>query len=120
MSKSSKKSGKSSKTNELSYIEENTKIHYELDVREIINQYNPSKNKTSNIMNKFEKPAVLGKRATQIAYGAEALFDVPATMYKVVEIAEEELRLKKTPYILERDLGNGKIEFWKISDMIIF
>jgi len=94
-------------------------VHYEPDIREIMNSYDPSKNTSSNIMNKFEKTTILGKRATQIAYGADALFDVPPTMYSVIEIAEEELRLKKTPYILERDLGNNKREYWKIADMII-
>lgn len=97
----------------------NTQIHYEPDIREIMNSYDPTKNTSSNIMNKFEKTTILGKRATQIAYGADALFDVPPTMSSVIEIAEEELRLKKTPYILERDLGNGKKEYWKIADMII-
>lgn len=96
-----------------------SQVHYEHDIREIMNNYDPSKNTSSNIMNKFEKTTILGKRATQIAYGADALFNVPPTMYCVIEIAEEELRLKKTPYIIERDLGNGKKEYWKIADMII-
>lgn len=110
-----KTSNKSNKLNS----SDNFNIHYELDIRDIMNKYDPNKNISSSIMNKFEKTAILGKRATQIAYGADALFDVPSTMYNVIEIAEEELRLKKTPYILERDLGNGKFEYWKIADMII-
>jgi len=109
---------KNSKT-PLSSNSNDTQIHYEPDIREIMNSYDPTKNTSSNIMNKFEKTTILGKRATQIAYGADALFDVPPTMSSVIEIAEEELRLKKTPYILERDLGNGKKDYWKIADMII-
>lgn len=108
-----------SKKTPLSNNSNDTQIHYEPDIREIMNSYDTSKNSSSNIMNKFEKTTILGKRATQIAYGADALFDVPPTMSSVIEIAEEELRLKKTPYILERDLGNGKKEYWKIADMII-
>lgn len=118
---STKKSTKTTKknTNTNTNNNETITIHYEPDIREIMNKYDPSKNTSSPIMTKFEKTTILGKRATQIAYGADALFDVPPTMYSVVEIAEEELRLKKTPYIVERDLKNGKFEYWKIADMII-
>ena len=122
-SKGSSSSKSSTKNNNsktpLSSNNNDTQIHYEPDIREIMNSYDPTKNTSSNIMNKFEKTTILGKRATQIAYGADALFDVPPTMSNVIEIAEEELRLKKTPYILERDLGNGEKEYWKIADMII-
>ena len=119
--KSSTKSNTKAKTKSDKQLinEETSKIHYEPDIREIMSNYDPSKNTSSTIMTKFEKTTILGKRATQIAYGADALFDVPPTMYNVVEIAEEELRLKKTPYIVERDLKNGKYEYWKIADMII-
>lgn len=116
---SKKNTSKNKNTKTLLTSDNDTLVHYEPDIREIMNSYDPSKNTSSNIMNKFEKTTILGKRATQIAYGSEALFDVPPTMNSVIEIAEEELRLKKTPYILERDLGNGKKEYWKIADMII-
>lgn len=92
---------------------------YTDDYRNILKNYDPVKNKTTPIMTSFEKALVLGKRATQIAYGAEPLFDVPARMTKVEDIAEEELRLRKVPFIIKRDLGNNKHEFWKIKDMII-
>ena len=36
----------------------------------------------------------------------------------VVEIAEIELKERKTPFIIKRDLPSGKNEFWKLSDMI--
>jgi DNA-directed RNA polymerase subunit K/omega len=114
-----KNTTKSCKKNTYVKQNESISVHYEPDIRELMNKYDPSKNTTSTIMTKFEKTTILGKRATQIAYGADALFDVPPTMHRVVEIAEEELRLKKTPYIVERDLQNGKFEYWKIADMII-
>lgn len=118
MSSKNSKNSRSVKLNNVD-LDTNTNIRYEPDIREIMCNYDPSKNVSSNIMNKFEKTMILGKRATQIAYGADALFDVLPTMNNVIEIAEEELRLKKTPYIIERDLGNGKVEYWKIADMII-
>jgi DNA-directed RNA polymerase subunit K/omega len=90
------------------------------DYRSILDHYeeNKKKNTTSPVMTVFEKALVLGKRATQIAYGAEPLFDVPARLTKVEEIAEEELRLGKNPFMIKRDLGNNKYEYWAVRDMI--
>jgi DNA-directed RNA polymerase subunit K/omega len=93
---------------------------YMPDYRSILDHYEENKktNTTSPVMTVFEKALVLGKRATQIAYGAEPLFDVPARLTKVEEIAEEELRLGKNPFIIKRDLGNSKFEYWAVRDMI--
>lgn len=93
---------------------------YMPDYRAILDNYEEMKknNTTSPVMTIFEKALVLGKRATQIAYGAEPLFDVPARLTTVEAIAEEELRLGKNPFIIKRDLGNGKYEYWAARDMI--
>lgn len=94
-------------------------VEYQEDYRQIMLAYDTTQRVTDPMMTVFEKSLIIGKRATAIAYGAEPLIEVPARMVNVVEIAEEELRQKKTPYIVRRDLGNGKYEFWKIRDMII-
>ena len=93
---------------------------YMPDYRSILDHYEENKktNTTSPVMTVFEKALVLGKRATQIAYGAEPLFDVPARLTKVEDIAEEELRLGKNPFMIKRDLGNSKFEYWAVRDMI--
>lgn len=93
---------------------------YMPDYRSILDHYEENKknNTTSPVMTVFEKAIVLGKRATQIAYGAEPLFDVPVRLTKVEDIAEEELRLGKNPFMIKRDLGNGKFEYWAVRDMI--
>jgi DNA-directed RNA polymerase I, II, and III subunit RPABC2 len=96
-----------------------SQTEYQEDYRQIMLAYDTTTRVTDPMMTVFEKSLIIGKRATAIAYGAEPLIDVPARMVNVVEIAEEELRQKKTPYIVRRDLGNGKYEFWKIRDMII-
>lgn len=89
------------------------------DYRMLLMNYDPQKNTTRPIMSKYEKAFVLGKRATMLSKGAEPLIDVPEGETDVVAIAEEELNKKLTPFIIERDLGNGKKEIWKIKDMII-
>lgn len=89
------------------------------DYRLMLINYDPKKNKTRPIMSKYEKAFVIGKRATQIERGAEPLIDVPPGTESAVEIAEMELYANLTPFIVERDLGNGIKEIWKIADMII-
>lgn len=96
---------------------ETLSVEYMDDYRNFMINYDPSKNKNAPELTKYELALIIGKRATQIAQGAIPLFDVPARMTKVDEIAEEELRQKKTPFIIRRDLGNGKYEFWKLKDM---
>lgn len=96
---------------------ESLSVEYMDDYRNLMLNYDPTKNKSAPEMTKYELALVIGKRATQIANGAIPLIDVPARMTRVDEIAEEELRQKKTPFIIRRDLGNGKYEYWKIKDM---
>jgi DNA-directed RNA polymerase subunit K/omega len=91
-------------------------IVYENDYREIIMNYNPKKNVSIPVLTDYEIAFILGKRATQIAYGSIPLIEVKAGMNHI-QIAEEELKQKKTPYIIKRTIGN-KIEYYKICDMV--
>jgi DNA-directed RNA polymerases I, II, and III subunit RPABC2 len=90
---------------------------YETDYRDIMTKYNVSKNITRPKMTQYEKALVLGKRATQISSGAKPNITVKVGM-TVVEIATEELRQKKVPFIIKRPIGN-KFEYWKIKDLIV-
>lgn len=74
-------------------------------------------NITKNKLTKYEITTIIGVRATQISNGVIPLINVPPNMTNVVEIAELELKQKKTPFIVERDL-NTKKEYWKIEDMV--
>ena len=91
-------------------------IVYENDYREIIMNYNPKKNVSIPVLTDYEIAFILGKRATQIAYGSIPLIEVKSGMNHI-QIAEEELKQKKTPYIIKRTIGN-KIEYYKICDMV--
>ena len=118
--KSARKSGNSSTAiKPIAAVEQETIPIEEFhdDYRNLMLNYDPAKNKTSPEMTKYEKALIIGKRATQIANGAIPLIDIPARMTNAIEIAEEELRQKKTPIIVRRDLGNNKYEFWRIRDM---
>lgn len=117
-SSSKTKSTKKSTTNQQSQSVNNYDTVTE-DYRMLLMNYDPLKNVTRPIMSKYEKAFVLGKRATMLANGAEPLIDVPDGETDIIAIAEEELNKKLTPFIIERDLGDGKKEIWKIKDMII-
>ena len=73
-------------------------------------------NKTIPRLTNFEKSKILGIRAQQIENGAQPLIKPKAFMNNVLDIAEYELKEKKTPYILKRSVGKN-YEYWKIEDL---
>ena len=76
--------------------------------------------KTVPFITKYEKTRILGQRAKQIDAGAIPFVTVPPNIIDGYQIALIELREKKIPFIIKRPLpGNGGVEYWKVSDMII-
>ena len=90
------------------------------DYVDLYKNYDVSKNISEPILSKFEYTKILGMRAQQIAMGAEPLIKVTRDLNSVVLIAEEELRQRKTPMILQREIGKNKFEYWKIEDLVIY
>ncbi len=88
---------------------------YDSDYRQIMMDYDPSKNKSPPILSIYEVPLMIGKRATQIAYGAHPLIEIKPGMTHI-DIAEGELRQKKIPFMIRRHVG-GKPEYWRIEDL---
>lgn len=92
-------------------------IEYKNDYREIMSTYNTKNNESNPHMTIYEATLIIGKRATQISYGAEPVID-----YELTEtpesIAIRELITKEIPFIVKRKLGS-KVEYWKIKDMLI-
>ena len=89
----------------------------EQDYRSILSQYDVSKNNSRPIITIYERSLLIGKRATQIAYGASPLITVEAGMNEVA-IAEEELKQRRMPLIIKRTIGDHT-EYWKPADMIL-
>jgi DNA-directed RNA polymerase subunit K/omega len=89
------------------------------DIYEVLENYETlkKKNKSINILNKYERTKILGIRSAQISNGAKPLIIVPKYMTNELDIATEELDQRKTPFILQRIVGN-KTEYWKIEDLI--
>jgi DNA-directed RNA polymerase subunit K/omega len=93
----------------------NLETNFKCDYREIINTYNPKNNKTSSKLSLYEATLIIGKRATQITYGADPVIDYKDTDTPE-QIAINELLSKKIPFIIKRQVNNI-IEYWKIDDM---
>lgn len=91
-----------------------------LDFQDINHAYDPSKNKTSNILTKYEKVKMLGLRAEQIQRGSTVYIDMDTVpIFNALAIAKLELNQKKLPFMISRKLPNGENEYWKLEDMII-
>ncbi|ELP88937.1 DNA-directed RNA polymerase I, II, and III subunit RPABC2, putative [Entamoeba invadens IP1] len=73
---------------------------------------------TTKFMTKYEKARVLGTRALQISMNAPVFVNLNG-MTDPLQIAMEELKEKKIPFIIRRRLPNGSYEDWKISELII-
>jgi len=100
-------------------ILDNISINQINDYTNVYQDYDISNNITTNKMSKYEYTKVLGMRAQQITMGAVPLINVNDDMKSAIEVAEEELRQRKTPYIIARKINSKKTDFWKIEDMVI-
>ena len=100
---------------------EHTIIDDQSNFNEIVANYNPLNNLSKNIMTKYEKTSIVGVRMEQLAYGAASTLSVEELkkFKNIKDIANEELRKKKIPFMLLRTLPNKSQEYWRISDMII-
>ena len=74
--------------------------------------------KTSKILNKYEKTKILSERAEQLYEGAIPLIPNADKYNNVLEIAEEELKEKKIPFIIKR-MVNNKFVYIKIEDLVL-
>jgi len=111
VSKALKASKKPSKKQDISEIFNDDDVDY----RYIITNYDFSKNKTLPKITRYEKALLVGKRAKQIEEGAIPNVKVLPGQTSI-DIAEEELRQRKIPFIIKRPIGN-KFEYWKPIDM---
>lgn len=101
-------------------IEGPTLINHEEDIAILREDYENLKKKyiTRPFLNKYEKTAVISERSQQLANGSLPLLKNPEVYSSVYEIALEELRQGKIPFIIRRPLSNG-YEYWKLEDLKI-
>tara|TARA_Y100000389_G_C17456156_1_gene518316 strand:+ start:2726 stop:3061 length:336 start_codon:yes stop_codon:yes gene_type:complete len=68
-------------------------------------------------LNKYEKTKIISERAQQLSNGSISFLKNPETYSSVQEIALEELKQNKIPFIIERPIPNG-VEYWKLEDCL--
>lgn len=70
------------------------------------------------ILTKYEKTKILSERTQQLSNGSVSFLKNPESYATIFDIAQEELKQKKIPFILKRPVAN-KFEYWKLSDLTI-
>ena len=89
------------------------------DASDITDLYDIKKNIKNNKMNKYQYTNVLGIRATQIALGSQPKIEITSDMESAEQVAEEELRQRKTPFFVAREINKNHIDLWRVEDMEI-
>ena len=91
----------------------------------LMKDYDPKNNKSTPVLSKYERAAVLGHRIEQLARGSQAFVPIPVlppgtpTHALPTLIAEEELRQGKIPFVLKRKLPDGTAEYWRLRDLVL-
>ena len=88
------------------------------DYADIMRSYDPSKNKTKNLLSKYERVKIIGIRTEQLQRGAVPLVSWSGE-FDPRSIALEELRQRKVPFMICRKLPDGSKEYFRLDDMII-
>ncbi len=86
-----------------------------LSYHQIINHIAKTPKKTFPFLTKYEKTRIIGVRIEQLSRGAKPNVNTKG-MTSIREIAEEELRQRKTPFMIRRPLPNGQYEYWKMEE----
>ena len=74
------------------------------------------KYKTQAYLTKYERTKILSERSSQIDDGSVIYLDDYSLFDNSYEIACEELKQRKLPFIIKRPYGNT-FEYWKLADL---
>ena len=87
----------------------NNEVHEKLNDEKISQPY----------LTKYEYAKIIGIAAQQIESGRKPLVKPPASFRHPIEIAEYELKKKKTLIIIKRKLPNDVFEYFTLDQLII-
>ena len=82
---------------------------------EVIEKNKKVKKKTVPFLNKFEKARLLGVRIQQLSAGAQPKISTEG-FNTIQDIVDEELKQRKIPLIIKRNLPNGDSEEWRLEE----
>jgi DNA-directed RNA polymerase I, II, and III subunit RPABC2 len=89
-------------------------------IEEITHQATKNR-RTLPILSKYEKAKIIGIRAQQISMGSYIYLDNIETLSNPLDVAKEELRQKRTPLLVRRNIVGKKgtiFEDWRIEELI--
>jgi len=87
------------------------------DSNSILKNYDVRKNKTKNIMSKYERTKVIYERMLMLSSGSKSYLSNPEVHNgDLYEIVLDELKNDKIPFIIKRKIGNS-YEYWKLEDL---
>ena len=83
---------------------------------------NKASYRSNPLMTKYEFNQVVSLRTLHLSRGALPLIEIPATIIidtnmRLRSIAERELVLNRLPYIVKRQMPNGKCEYWPVAEL---
>lgn len=100
------------------YIDESEEFNLQNDLDNEYAEVPKEKRVTKPILTKYEFNRVLGIRLKHVTMGAKLLISTPENMSHT-EMVKQELKEKKTPLVIKRNLPNNKYELWKINELTI-
>lgn len=104
----------------MSVATRNSRMEVVEDFNDIMRKYDPATNQTKNILSKYERVKIIGLRSEQLQRGADPYVELDQTKeFNPRNVAYEELRQRKLPFMLKRTLPDGTVEYWRLDDMII-
>lgn len=86
--------------------------------KDVLNKLNDEKI-SQPYLTKYEYAKIIGIAAQQIESGRKPLVKPPASYIHPIDIAEYELKQKKTPIIIKRKLPNNLYEYFTLEQLII-
>ena len=105
---------------ETSFLPNNEVKSFATTIDEVTNETSKNR-KTLPILSKYEKAKIIGIRAQQISMGSYVYLDDIGGMSNPLDIAKEELRQKRTPLIIRRNIPGRKgasYEDWRIEELM--
>lgn len=91
---------------------------------DIMEDYEPSKNKSVKFITKYEKTALLAARRQQLSNNAPTMLTEDeikkhkVNITSIYQIADIEYVLDKIPLLIRRKMPDGSYEYWKTEDLI--
>lgn len=90
------------------------------DFQSFMDNYDPSQNRSFNVLTIYEKTNIIGIRMEQLSMGAHTYLNNKQVygLNNVKDIAFKEFGLKKIPFLICRKFSDNVKEYWRLEDLI--